>query len=128
MEQKLENLASIFCGSSASGMSKIIKTKKQCIEEGLTDYIPLLMTSDFTRYEYTITKYAPKSLFSDVILDIFENNENIFIGRMTKEIRAVIVEKGISCGKVNCLTNLKMNKYVLWSILSSNLISFYYSI
>lgn len=128
MEQKLENLASIFCGSSASGMSKIIKTKKQCIEEGLTDYIPLLMTSDFTRYEYTITKYAPKSLFSDVILDIFENNENIFIGRMTKEIRAVIVEKGISCGKVNCLTNLKMNKYVLWSILNSNLISYYYSI
>lgn len=128
IDQKLENLASIFCGSSASGMSKIIKTKKQCIEEGLTDYIPLLMTSDFTRYEYTITKYAPKSLFSDAILDIFENNENIFIGRMTKEIRAIIVEKGISCGKVNCLTNLKMNKYVLWSILNSDLISYYYSI
>lgn len=128
LDQKLENFANIFCGSSASGMSKIIKNKEQCIEEGLTDYIPLLMTSDFTRYEYTITKYAPKSLFSNTILNVFENNENIFIGRMTKEIRAVIVEKGISCGKVNCLTNLKINKYVLWSILNSDLISYYYSI
>lgn len=88
----------------------------------------MLMTSDFSRYEYNVRKYIPRDIFSENIQYIFENNENLFWGRMTKEIRVVRIEKGIYCGKVNCLTNLKIERDILWAILNSNILSYYYKI
>jgi len=125
----LEDFSEIFCGSSASGLNKIIIDHTDyLLSEDQDKYAPLLMTSDFSRFDYAVKKYIPKEIFSENIRNVFENNENIFIGRMTKEIRAVLVDKNIYCGKVNCLTNLKIDKYILWAILNSDLITYYYQI
>lgn len=126
---KLDDFCNIFCGSSASGLNKIIideSAYKVLSEQEQKKYAPMLMTSDFTRISYEVKKYIPKEIYTEGLQQIFEKNENLFMGRMTKEIRAVIVDKGVYCGKVNCLTNIKMNKEILWAILNSDLITYYY--
>lgn len=129
IETKLDDYVDIFCGSSASGLNKLIIGEKKYKEiENKNKYVPMLMTSDFSRYEYNVRKYIPRDIFSENIQYIFENNENLFWGRMTKEIRVVRIEKGIYCGKVNCLTNLKIERDILWAILNSNILSYYYKI
>lgn len=125
----LEDYADIFCGSSTSGLNKvIINPTEYAISSEKEKYVPFLMTSDFSRYEYTVNKYIPREVFGLNLQKYFNENDNIFIGRMTKEIRAVIVDKGIFCGKVNCLTNIKIDREVLWAILNSELITYYYQI
>lgn len=125
----LKDFGDMFCGSSASGLNKvIIDNVEYAINENKNEYAPFLMTSDFSRFDYKIQKYIPKNVFGENVREIFERNDNIFIGRMTKEIRAVIVDKNIYCGKVNCLTNMKIDRHVMWSILNSNLITYYYQI
>lgn len=125
----LEDYADIFCGSSTSGLNKvIINPTEYAISSEKEKYVPFLMTSDFSRYEYTVNKYIPKEVFGLNLQKYFNENDNIFVGRMTKEIRAVIVDKGIFCGKVNCLTNIKIDREVLWAILNSELITYYYQI
>ena len=131
IKTSLGDFCDIFCGTSASGLNKIIidRTKyNDLLEKEQEKYVPMLMTSDFTRNSYEVKKYVPKEIYGENLQLIFENNENLFIGRMTREIRAVVVEKGIYCGKVNCLTNLKIEKQILWAILNSDLISYYYKI
>lgn len=131
VQTTLGDFCDIFCGSSASGLNKIIIDEikyKILSEDEQKKYVPMLMTSDFTRKNYEVKKYIPKEIYGENLQLIFENNDNLFIGRMTREIRAVIVHKGIYCGKVNCLTNLKFDKQILWTILNSDLISYYYKI
>lgn len=126
---RLENYGEMFCGTSASGLNKIIITENEYqTNSNKNNYAPLLMTSDFNRFEYNINKYIPKEVYSESVREVFKKDNNIFIGRMTKEIRAVLVDKDIYCGKVNVLTNIKFDRNVMWAILNSNLITYYYQI
>ena len=127
IKTKLSDFAYIFCGNSKSGMKKILINKEDYNNLLIKDnYVPYVSTSDFNKFKYNINKYVPKSIYSKQLQEIFENNENLFFGRMTKDIRVVKSNKGIYCGKVNCLTNLKCDRKILWAILNSDLILYYY--
>ncbi len=128
INEKFSNYAKIFCGLSMPGMGK--KTiNKELIPYGKEHlYVPFVTTKDFDRNHISINKYIEKKYYSASVQKIFETGDHVFIGRMTKIIRANIFHPGVYCGKVNCVYNNSISNEYILSILNSNLINYYYLI
>lgn len=125
---RLGDYVKIFCGLSMTGMGKKTVLEEEIPLERRNYYVPFITTKDFDRNTYVITKYIDKKFYSPDVQNEFEKSEHIFIGRMTKKIRANILPKGIYCGKVNCIYNTLLSKKYIVSFLNSNLINYYYLI
>ena len=118
---KIRECCDIFCALSETFRADV--TPKQTGRVA-----PFLETSDIFRYSFQDGKYLKnyQKYFHPKREEIFQNEEVIFMARMTSFIRCCIAPKGYFGGKVNVLHNFKINKFLLLGILNSKLLSLVY--
>lgn len=129
--KRLNDFVNIFCGTSKTGFRKSVISSIEYNNLDNKDkikYVQLLETSDIQKYRYDIKNYIELDIYPNNVREQFKNKDSIFFARMTKNIRATIVEKNIYAGKVNILNDFKINPKYLLAVINSTLISYYYSI
>ncbi|WQU20258.1 Eco57I restriction-modification methylase domain-containing protein [Helicobacter pylori] len=121
---QLGDFCKIFCGLSKTGFrSDIINTN---IEKS----VYFLESSDI--YRYYVNDFGKKFLkriddyFSQEKQEIFEQQDIIFMTRMTNQIRCVVVPLGVYGGKVNILYDFRIDRFLILGVLNSKLMTYFY--
>lgn len=124
---KLKNFAHVFCGTSMTGFRKFVISKDEYDKTGSREYAPLLESSDIQKFRYNLKSYAKRSIFHEKVQDVFDNNDNLFLARMTNRVRVCRAKRGFFAGKVNCITDIELDIDYLTAVLNSSLIDYYYN-
>ncbi|GHQ08192.1 type II restriction endonuclease Eco57I subunit R [Helicobacter pylori] len=121
---QLGGFCKIFCGLSKTGFrSDIINTNNK-------KSVYFLESSDI--YRYYVNDFGKKFLkriddyFSQEKQEIFEQQDIIFMTRMTNQIRCVVVPLGVYGGKVNILHDFRIDRFLILGILNSKLMTYFY--
>lgn len=121
---QLGDFCKIFCGLSKTGFrSDVINTNSE-------KSVYFLESSDI--YRYYINDFGKKFLkriddyFSQEKQEIFEQQDIIFMTRMTNQIRCVIVPLGVYGGKVNILYDFRIDRFLILGVLNSKLMTYFY--
>ncbi|OOC26154.1 restriction endonuclease [Helicobacter pylori] len=121
---QLGDFCKIFCGLSKTGFrSDIINTN---IEKS----VYFLESSDI--YRYYVNDFGKKFLkriddyFSQEKQEIFEQQDIIFMTRMTNQIRCVVVPLEVYGGKVNILYDFRIDRFLILGVLNSKLMTYFY--
>ncbi len=119
----LNDFCDIFCALSVAGFRRDVSHTKTPENE------PFLEASDIFRYSYKKDKYLNNInlYFKENKVQIFKNEQVIFMARMTNNIRCCIAEKSYFGGKVNVLHNFKINNKIILAIMNSKLMSYFYA-
>ena len=120
---KLSEFCDIFCGLSAAGFRADVSNTKSA------NSVEFLESSNILRYGFNSNKFLNRfdSYYTKDKIHIFQNNDIIFMARMTNYIRCCLAPKAYFGGKVNCLHNFKIDKRLLLGILNSKIMSYYYA-
>ncbi|WP_101007572.1 Eco57I restriction-modification methylase domain-containing protein [Helicobacter pylori] len=121
---QLGDFCKIFCGLSKTGFrSDVINTNSE-------KSVYFLESSDI--YRYYVNDFGKKFLkriddyFSQEKQEIFEQQDIIFMTRMTNQIRCVVVPLGVYGGKVNILHDFRIDRFLILGVLNSKLITYFY--
>lgn len=121
---QLGDFCKIFCGLSKTGFrSDVINTNSE-------KSVYFLESSDI--YRYYVNDFGKKFLkriddyFSQEKRRIFESQDIIFMTRMTNEIRCVVVPLGVYGGKVNILSDFRIDRFLILGVLNSKLMTYFY--
>ncbi|GHR81897.1 type II restriction endonuclease Eco57I subunit R [Helicobacter pylori] len=121
---QLGDFCKIFCGLSKTGFrSDIINTNSE-------KSVYFLESSDI--YRYYVNDFGKKFLkriddyFSQEKRRIFESQDIIFMTRMTNQIRCVVVPLGVYGGKVNILSDFRIDRFLILGVLNSKLMTYFY--
>ncbi|WP_120905601.1 DUF7149 domain-containing protein [Helicobacter pylori] len=121
---QLGDFCKIFCGLSKTGFrSDVINTNSE-------KSVYFLESSDI--YRYYVNDFGKKFLkriddyFSQEKREIFEQQDIIFMTRMTNQIRCVIVPLGVYGGKVNILHDFRIDRFLILGVLNSKLMTYFY--
>ncbi len=121
---QLGDFCKIFCGLSKTGFrSDVINTNNN-------KSVYFLESSDI--YRYYVNDFGKKFLkriddyFSQEKQEIFEQQDIIFMTRMTNQIRCVVVPLGVYGGKVNILTDFRIDRFLILGVLNSKLMTYFY--
>ncbi|WP_231204891.1 Eco57I restriction-modification methylase domain-containing protein [Helicobacter pylori] len=121
---QLGDFCKIFCGLSKTGFrSDVINTNNK-------KSVYFLESSDI--YRYYVNDFGKKFLkriddyFSQEKQQIFESQDIIFMTRMTNQIRCVVVPLGVYGGKVNILSDFRIDRFLILGILNSKLMTYFY--
>ncbi len=121
---QLGDFCKIFCGLSKTGFRSdvIITNNKKSVY--------FLESSDI--YRYYVNDFGKKFLkriddyFSQEKQEIFEQQDIIFMTRMTNQIRCVVVPLGVYGGKVNILYDFRIDRFLILGVLNSKLMTYFY--
>lgn len=121
---QLGDFCKIFCGLSKTGFrSDVINTNSE-------KSVYFLESSDI--YRYYVNDFGKKFLkriddyFSQEKRWIFEQQDIIFMTRMTNQIRCVVVPLGVYGGKVNILHDFMIDRFLILGVLNSKLMTYFY--
>ncbi len=121
---QLGDFCKIFCGLSKTGFrSDVINTNSE-------KSVYFLESSDI--YRYYVNDFGKKFLkriddyFSQEKREIFEQQNIIFMTRMTNQIRCVVVPLGVYGGKVNILYDFRIDRFLILGVLNSKLMTYFY--
>ncbi|MGN8353159.1 DUF7149 domain-containing protein [Helicobacter pylori] len=121
---QLGDFCKIFCGLSKTGFrSDVINTNSE-------KSVYFLESSDI--YRYYVNDFGKKFLkriddyFSQEKQEIFEQQDIIFMTRMTNQIRCVVVPLGVYGGKVNILHDFRIDRFLILGVLNSKLMTYFY--
>ncbi len=121
---QLGGFCKIFCGLSKTGFrSDVINTNSE-------KSVYFLESSDI--YRYYVNDFGKKFLkriddyFSQEKQEIFEQQDIIFMTRMTNQIRCVVVPLGAYGGKVNILYDFRIDRFLILGVLNSKLMTYFY--
>ncbi|MUU21225.1 class I SAM-dependent DNA methyltransferase [Helicobacter pylori] len=121
---QLGDFCKIFCGLSKTGFrSDVINTNSEKV-------FIFLESSDI--YRYYVNDFGKKFLkriddyFSQEKREIFEQQDIIFMTRMTNQIRCVVVPLGVYGGKVNILYDFRIDRFLILGVLNSKLMTYFY--
>ncbi|GAA6981758.1 hypothetical protein HpCHC60_02730 [Helicobacter pylori] len=121
---QLGGFCKIFCGLSKTGFrSDVINTNSE-------KSVYFLESSDI--YRYYVNDFEKKFLkriddyFSQEKQEIFEQQDIIFMTRMTNQIRCVVVPLGVYGGKVNILHDFRIDRFLILGVLNSKLMTYFY--
>ncbi|GHQ66268.1 type II restriction endonuclease Eco57I subunit R [Helicobacter pylori] len=121
---QLGGFCKIFCGLSKTGFrSDVINTNSE-------KSVYFLESSDI--YRYYVNDFGKKFLkriddyFSQEKQEIFEQQDIIFMTRMTNQIRCVVVPLGVYGGKVNILHDFRIDRFLILGVLNSKLMTYFY--
>ncbi|RVZ86536.1 DUF7149 domain-containing protein [Helicobacter pylori] len=121
---QLGGFCKIFCGLSKTGFrSDVINTNNK-------KSVYFLESSDI--YRYYVNDFGKKFLkriddyFSQEKQEIFEQQDIIFMTRMTNQIRCVVVPLGVYGGKVNILYDFRIDRFLILGVLNSKLMTYFY--
>ncbi|WQZ80418.1 Eco57I restriction-modification methylase domain-containing protein [Helicobacter pylori] len=121
---QLGGFCKIFCGLSKTGFrSDVINTNSE-------KSVYFLESSDI--YRYYVNDLEKKFLkriddyFSQEKQEIFEQQDIIFMTRMTNQIRCVVVPLGVYGGKVNILYDFRIDRFLILGVLNSKLMTYFY--
>ncbi|MFP6290489.1 Eco57I restriction-modification methylase domain-containing protein [Helicobacter pylori] len=121
---QLGGFCKIFCGLSKTGFrSDVINTNSE-------KSVYFLESSDI--YRYYVNDFGKKFLkriddyFSQEKQEIFEQQDIIFMTRMTNQIRCVVVPLGVYGGKVNILYDFRIDRFLILGVLNSKLMTYFY--
>lgn len=121
---QLGDFCKIFCGLSKTGFrSDVINTNSE-------KSVYFLESSDI--YRYYVNDFGKKFLkriddyFSQEKQEIFEQQDIIFMTRMTNQIRCVVVPLGVYGGKVNILYDFRIDRFLILGVLNSKLMTYFY--
>ncbi|MGL2791447.1 DUF7149 domain-containing protein [Helicobacter pylori] len=121
---QLGDFCKIFCGLSKTGFrSDVINTNSE-------KSVYFLESSDI--YRYYVNDFGKKFLkriddyFSQEKREIFEQQDIIFMTRMTNQIRCVVVPLGVYGGKVNILYDFRIDRFLILGVLNSKLMTYFY--
>ncbi|WRF59233.1 Eco57I restriction-modification methylase domain-containing protein [Helicobacter pylori] len=121
---QLGDFCKIFCGLSKTGFrSDVINTNNK-------KSVYFLESSDI--YRYYVNDFGKKFLkriddyFSEEKREIFEQQDIIFMTRMTNQIRCVVVPLGVYGGKVNILHDFRIDRFLILGVLNSKLMTYFY--
>ncbi len=121
---QLGGFCKIFCGLSKTGFrSDVINTNSE-------KSVYFLESSDI--YRYYVNDFGKKFLkriddyFSQEKQEIFEQQDIIFMTRMTNQIRSVVVPLGVYGGKVNILYDFRIDRFLILGVLNSKLMTYFY--
>ncbi|GAA8357993.1 class I SAM-dependent DNA methyltransferase [Helicobacter pylori] len=121
---QLGDFCKIFCGLSKTGFrSDVINTNSE-------KSVYFLESSDI--YRYYVNDFGKKFLkriddyFSQEKQWIFEQQDIIFMTRMTNQIRCVVVPLGVYGGKVNILHDFRIDRFLILGVLNSKLMTYFY--
>ncbi|MGN8360323.1 DUF7149 domain-containing protein [Helicobacter pylori] len=121
---QLGGFCKIFCGLSKTGFrSDVINTNSE-------KSVYFLESSDI--YRYYVNDFGKKFLkriddyFSQEKQEIFEQQDIIFMTRMTNQIRCVVVPLGVYGGKVNILCDFRIDRFFILGVLNSKLMTYFY--
>ncbi|MFP6165771.1 Eco57I restriction-modification methylase domain-containing protein, partial [Helicobacter pylori] len=121
---QLGDFCKIFCGLSKTGFrSDVINTNSE-------KSVYFLESSDI--YRYYVNDFGKKILkriddyFSQEKQEIFEQQDIIFMTRMTNQIRCVVVPLGVYGGKVNILYDFRIDRFLILGVLNSKLMTYFY--
>ncbi|MFP6208393.1 Eco57I restriction-modification methylase domain-containing protein [Helicobacter pylori] len=121
---QLGDFCKIFCGLSKIGFrSDVINTNSE-------KSVYFLESSDI--YRYYVNDFGKKFLkriddyFSQEKQEIFEQQDIIFMTRMTNQIRCVVVPLGVYGGKVNILYDFRIDRFLILGVLNSKLMTYFY--
>ncbi|GAA9860150.1 class I SAM-dependent DNA methyltransferase [Helicobacter pylori] len=121
---QLGDFCKIFCGLSKTGFrSDVINTNSE-------KSVYFLESSDI--YRYYVNDFGKKFLkriddyFSQEKQEIFEQQDIIFMTRMTNQIRCVVVPSGVYGGKVNILHDFRIDRFLILGVLNSKLMTYFY--
>ncbi|MGL2842812.1 DUF7149 domain-containing protein [Helicobacter pylori] len=121
---QLGGFCKIFCGLSKTGFrSDVINTNSE-------KSVYFLESSDI--YRYYVNDFGKKFLkriddyFSQEKREIFEQQDIIFMTRMTNQIRCVVVPLGVYGGKVNILHDFRIDRFLILGVLNSKLMTYFY--
>ncbi len=116
---QLGGFCKIFCGLSKTGFrSDVINTNSE-------KSVYFLESSDI--YRYYVNDFGKKFLkriddyFSQEKQEIFEQQDIIFMTRMTNQIRCVVVPLGVYGGKVNILYDFRIDRFLILGVLNSKI-------
>ncbi|ACI28184.1 type II S restriction-modification protein [Helicobacter pylori G27] len=121
---QLGDFCKIFCGLSKTGFrSDVINTNSE-------KSVYFLESSDI--YRYYVNDFGKKFLkriddyFSQEKREIFEQQDIIFMTRMTNQIRCIVVPLGVYGGKVNILYDFRIDRFLILGVLNSKLMTYFY--
>ncbi|MCQ2909041.1 Eco57I restriction-modification methylase domain-containing protein [Helicobacter pylori] len=121
---QLGDFCKIFCSLSKTGFrSDVINTNSE-------KSVYFLESSDI--YRYYVNDFGKKFLkriddyFSQEKREIFEQQDIIFMTRMTNQIRCVVVPLGVYGGKVNILYDFRIDRFLILGVLNSKLMTYFY--
>ncbi len=121
---QLGDFCKIFCGLSKTGFrSDVINTNSE-------KSVYFLESSDI--YRYYVNDFGKKFLkriddyFSQEKQELFEQQDIIFMTRMTNQIRCVVVPLGVYGGKVNILYDFRIDRFLILGVLNSKLMTYFY--
>ncbi len=121
---QLGDFCKIFCSLSKTGFrSDVINTNSE-------KSVYFLESSDI--YRYYVNDFGKKFLkriddyFSQEKQEIFEQQDIIFMTRMTNQIRCVVVPSGVYGGKVNILHDFRIDRFLILGVLNSKLMTYFY--
>ncbi|WQS48687.1 Eco57I restriction-modification methylase domain-containing protein [Helicobacter pylori] len=121
---QLGDFCKIFCGLSKTGFrSDVINTNSE-------KSVYFLESSDI--YRYYVNDFGKKFLkriddyFSQEKREIFQQQDIIFMTRMTNQIRCVVVPLGVYGGKVNILHDFRIDRFLILGVLNSKLMTYFY--
>ncbi|GAA8173807.1 class I SAM-dependent DNA methyltransferase [Helicobacter pylori] len=121
---QLGDFCKIFCGLSKTGFrSDVINTNSE-------KSVYFLESSDI--YRYYVNDFGKKFLkriddyFSQEKQEIFEQQDIIFMTRMTNQIRCVVVPLGVYGEKVNILHDFRIDRFLILGVLNSKLMTYFY--
>ncbi|GHP63542.1 hypothetical protein VN1195_06330 [Helicobacter pylori] len=121
---QLGGFCKIFCGLSKTGF------RSDVININSEKSVYFLESSDI--YRYYVNDFGKKFLkriddyFSQEKQEIFEQQDIIFMTRMTNQIRCVVVPLGVYGGKVNILHDFRIDRFLILGVLNSKLMTYFY--
>ncbi len=121
---QLGGFCKIFCGLSKTGF------RSDVINANSEKSVYFLESSDI--YRYYVNDFGKKFLkriddyFSQEKQEIFEQQDIIFMTRMTNQIRCVVVPLGVYGGKVNILYDFRIDRFLILGVLNSKLMTYFY--
>ncbi|RVY66090.1 DUF7149 domain-containing protein [Helicobacter pylori] len=121
---QLGDFCKIFCGLSKTGF------RSDVININNKKSVYFLESSDICRYY--VNDFGKKFLkriddyFSQEKQEIFEQQDIIFMTRMTNQIRCVVVPLGVYGGKVNILYDFRIDRFLILGVLNSKLMTYFY--
>ncbi|MFP6097695.1 Eco57I restriction-modification methylase domain-containing protein [Helicobacter pylori] len=121
---QLGDFCKIFCGLSKTGF------RSDVININNKKSVYFLESSDICRYY--VNDFGKKFLkriddyFSQEKQEIFEQQDIIFMTRMTNQIRCVVVPYRVYGGKVNILYDFRIDRFLILGVLNSKLMTYFY--
>ncbi|WP_423749913.1 Eco57I restriction-modification methylase domain-containing protein [Helicobacter pylori] len=121
---QLGDFCKIFCGLSKTGF------RSDVININSEKSVYFLESSDI--WKYYCKDFGKKFLkrvddyFSREKRNIFEEQDIIFMARMTDQIRCVVVSLGVYGGKVNILHDFRIDRFLILGVLNSKLMTYFY--